>query len=215
MNGRVERGFTLIELLVVVSIIGLLASMLLPALSNAKAKAKEVKCLNNLKQIGIATLSYAHDNRDVLQINSPLQPQNTWASLLSTNVNLQSFQTFLCPSYPPTTFSNWFRIYGVRLDPPTNNTLGNFHEFLAINTVQAPSDYLHVADTTSRGRQGIAAQQFYCFRFASENEVHARHNHKANGLFLDGHVESCGRHRLEILGITALFDADTVPGYFP
>jgi prepilin-type processing-associated H-X9-DG protein len=100
------------------------------------------------------------------------------------------------------------------LDPPTNVIKGSFNEFLQTDGVTEPLEYLHVADTTSRGRLGIGSQQFYFFRAASEKEVHGRHSQRANGLFLDGHVEACARKRLDALGITGLFGADTIPGYF-
>jgi prepilin-type N-terminal cleavage/methylation domain-containing protein len=78
VSGDAFNAFTLIELLVVIAIIAILAAMLLPALSKAKIRAQQVQCLSNHRQLGLAWVMYAGDNKDFCCLNAQGFPGATF-----------------------------------------------------------------------------------------------------------------------------------------
>ncbi len=194
-----RRAFTLIELLVVIAIIAILASMLLPALTRAKSQSSAAYCLNQMRQIGLATLMYADDNDGCLprSTHSALaNGQLPWAYALLPYLRGKEFTRpdsawtnifatyYRCPKGPKEVM-DWS--YGKSVYPeltaqetggPTWNRL-----------FQIPRPVATVIYGEKLG--GSMADHFmaHFWNDGGQPEVdQTRHNGKSNYLFCDGHA---------------------------
>lgn len=157
LNSR-RAGFTLIELLVVIAIIAILAAMLLPALSRAKAKAFEIQCINNLKQLQLGWHMYNLDAEGVMLPNAPTgatgantwcgSQSEGWAANLTANTNEAIYKSSIMAPY----MGNQLGVYRCPADKiPSNNG-----QRIRSYSMQSQMGNLYVATKTKNYNPGYA-----------------------------------------------------------
>ena len=182
-------AFTLIELLVVVSIICILAALGLPISRAMVDKGNATKCLGNLRNIGMAAISYAADNAMKLPMTSHKGAANQWA------VTLQPYASdsikFKCPSDPAKSRERSFAINDMLTPNPCQ---AEFLDFSYLSKIDRPSETIYFAESSKDFfTDHFHFSEFYGDQVPSEAfeefiDVN-RHGGTANYLFTDGHTE--------------------------
>jgi len=198
-----RRGFTLIELLVVIAIIAILAAILFPVFARARAKAKSIKCLSNMKEVTLGCLMYADDYDEVTGKweQGPSGVCYTWVTQVMPYV--KNHEIFGCPSnsmkYRQDNRAAWatkwyssYAVNGVRHGITSTNLEGSTYMYCyrPIYTIQLPAECLMLAEVEGSARgptniwrtwAGLAPEA--CFL----------HNEGANVGFFDGHAKWVNR----------------------
>lgn len=189
-----KRIFTLIELLVVIAIIAILASMLLPALNNARNTAKAIKCTSNLKQIGLILLQYSSDYDDLFPPATP--DTNPGSAAFRSDVWIVRVSKYL-PN--PMTDIYTSKLNNVMRCPrkAIMSSLSNFgFNWIASNQDGSGISWaIHPKKSVKVSRLRKASQLYivgdannWVIDNYSVNNRVFEHNNAANLLFCDGHV---------------------------
>lgn len=207
-------SFTMTELLVVIAIIGILSSILFPALNKASELAGKISCMNRIRQCGIAMMQYTNDNngRAVATTYNGVT-QVPWGQVLYESGTILNKDIFLCPKMNPKPFLNWYRTYGVRspyyIDSAYRGDVGNImNTFPFFYKIPNPSRYAFLTDSAFEFSSGVFLQ---CWSFSmflsatSDQGAHMRHLNFCNISFADGHAEGKNTSALRALGFSRVF----------
>ncbi len=184
MTRRQKNGFTLIELLVVVAIIAVLVAMLLPALNSARESGRQIVCMSNLKQIGMAFIYYLEDSNGLLPPSYVASTNQTWFWRLGNYWQGTGKHIFTCPSDP---YLGW-----VYLSYKTNFCFFRWaatpdYNFFPYRNIPDPERKIGVAEGNSSFQLvWITPKDSASDPFAGG--VDERHKGGANYLWLDWHV---------------------------
>ena len=203
-----RTSFTLIELLVTIAVIAILAAMLLPALHQAREKARQAVCMSNLKQCGLALLMYS-DNYDGWA-PAHYDGVQTWGYRLylegyitETQLTTGKASILVCPSQEDRIYQSSARTYGMRRGSGSNPyfRIGAFPVRASDGANWGPPvNFLFVADSVANipSVPSVHRKQYYNFYPYHDGErlVHLRHSGVGNFLFADGHVKSLGKSDL-------------------